>query len=85
MTEYNDKSPNSLQKAYATFRPGSVGFVTFVETHCGLEISRKEIRRIALATPTAEDFYNAWGNESWWLDCHEDTAMTYNAHCAGPF
>jgi len=61
-----------LQTAFATFRVGSPGFCTYVSPHCGFEISRSEIQRIASVSITPEQFEETWANEEFWQDCHND-------------
>lgn len=69
----------TLSDIFADYNPGSSGFCIAVETHCGFEISRAEIERIAKAAaaacPDADDndalaaeFERIWRDESWWSD-----------------
>lgn len=58
----------TIAEIYAEYTAGSTGFVIAVETHCGYDISRTEIARIAEAAKTAEEFERVWENEDWWTD-----------------
>ena len=57
-----------LEKIYTDYTPGSDGFAIAVEAHCGFEISRDEIKRIASKAETPEQFDAIWSNEDWWTD-----------------
>lgn len=58
----------NLAAAYADFTPGSTGFAIAVETHCGFQASREEIKRIAERARNAAEFVKIWQNENWWAD-----------------
>ena len=58
----------TLPEIYDRYTPGFPGFVTAIETHCGFQISRSEIKRIAQRATTPDDFQRIWENETWWTD-----------------
>jgi len=58
----------SLNEAYEVYTPGSQGLCAHVETHCGYEISRTEIERIAERAATPAQFAAIWADEDWWTD-----------------
>lgn len=58
----------TIHEIYDAHCAGSVGFCMRVETHCGLEISRDEIERIADHAHDADDFMRIWEHEEWWRD-----------------
>ena len=58
----------TLETIYETYTAGSTGFCIAVETHCGFEISRSEIERIAERAPTAAEFERIWERETGWAD-----------------
>lgn len=58
----------TLNNIYNEYVVGSQGFCIAVETHCGFEISRTEIERIAERAETAERFEHIWENQTWWAD-----------------
>jgi hypothetical protein len=65
----------TLNEIYDQYTPGSQGFVDAVETHCGFDISRSEIERIADKSPTAADFQRNWeGDDSWTDAANEQNA-----------
>ena len=57
-----------LKDIYDEYQVGSQGFCIAVETHCGYEISRPEIERIAVQAPTPDDFQRTWEDKDWWVD-----------------
>jgi hypothetical protein len=60
----------TLQDIYAEYTAGSTGFCIAVETHCGYEISREEIARIAARAKNSGEFEAIWTNEDWWTDAN---------------
>ena len=58
----------TLAEIYDTYNIGSDGFCRAVETHCGFEISRKEIARIAKRAATPEEFEKIWYGADWWTN-----------------
>jgi hypothetical protein len=58
----------TLADIYTEFTTGSQGFVKAVSSHCGFDISNREIRRISTKAETAEQFQAIWANEDWWTD-----------------
>ena len=66
----------TLADIFDTYTPGSLGFCTAVETHCGFEVSRPEIERIALraavagpdSVDLAAEFRRVWSEDAWWRD-----------------
>jgi hypothetical protein len=58
----------TLSEIYAEYTTGSHAFCIAVEAHCGLEISRDEIERIADQSETASDFMDTWENDDSWTD-----------------
>lgn len=60
----------TLAQIYASFTPGSTGFVQAVSSHCGFGTSSEETRRIAEKAETAEEFERIWQNEDWWTDAN---------------
>jgi len=60
----------TLAEIYDEYVVGSEGFVVAVDIHCGYNISKREIRRIANRAPTPEQFQTIWENETDWADEH---------------
>lgn len=60
----------TINEIYETYTVASQGFCVAVETHCGYQISRNEIARIASKAATADEFQNIWENEDWWTDAN---------------
>lgn len=58
----------TLAQIYNDYTVGSAGFCAAVETHCGYNISREEIGRIAAQAKTDEEFQNIWENDDSWTD-----------------
>ena len=58
----------SLNEIYERYTPACEGFCIAVSDHCGYEMSRTEIKRVALIAETAEEFDYIWENEDWWPD-----------------
>lgn len=58
----------TLAEIYSTYTIGSEGFCRAVETHCGYDLSREQIARIAERASTAEEFHHIWENEAWWIE-----------------
>lgn len=63
-----DEVGDGIIAAYADFTPGSTGFAIAVETHCGFQASRDEIKRISERAGSAAEFVKIWQNETWWTD-----------------
>jgi len=57
----------TIAEIYNSFNIGSEGFCRAVETHCGYDILREQVARIAERAKTAEEFHNIWANEAWWI------------------
>lgn len=72
----------TLADIYSQFTPGSQGFCTAVSDHCGFEISRDEIRRIAERAATAEQFEAAWEGDDWWTDANNSAGNNSAADAA---
>ena len=58
----------TIEEVYARFKPGSTEFVTEVESHCGYELSRTEIARLADAAKNAEEFQYLFDSSDTWQD-----------------
>jgi hypothetical protein len=58
----------TLKDIYNEFNAGSDGFAEAVQSHCGFEISRDEIKRLGRNCATAANFQTAWENDGWWED-----------------
>jgi hypothetical protein len=58
----------TITEIFDQYTQGSQGFCIAVETHCGYDISRDEIERIAGAAETAADFHRIWADDFWWTD-----------------
>jgi hypothetical protein len=58
----------TLENIYAEYTQSSAGFAIAVETHCGFNISRDEIKRIAEKASDASSFRSIWENDDWWTD-----------------
>jgi hypothetical protein len=66
----------TLAEIFSTYTAGSTGFCIAVETHCGFNISRTEIARIAERAaedgPNSDDmaarFQWEWENTADWAD-----------------
>lgn len=56
----------SIEDIYCQFSRGSDGFCRAVETHCGFDITRAQIGRIAERARTADEFVHIWENSVWW-------------------
>jgi len=57
-----------LTEIYSTHSRGTQGFCSEISTHCGLDISKAEISRIASRAETPEQFLWIWENVDWWTD-----------------
>lgn len=64
----DDENNDKLAEAYETFTAGSTGFAIFVETHCGFDASRAEIKRVGERARDAAEFLTIMQNETWWFD-----------------
>lgn len=73
-TQHEEAQKMTLEQIFDQFTKGSTGFCAAVETHCGLNISRDEIERIASSgqVKNAADFMNVWENADWWTDLNND-------------
>ena len=61
----------NLNQIADEYRWGSNAFVIAIETHCGYNMSRTEIERIADRTSTPDEFQAMWENDVDWLDEEE--------------
>ena len=64
----------TINEIYADYTPGSQGFAIAVETHCGYNISRDEIKRIGSRAVTPDEFQKTWENDDWWTDGKNENA-----------
>ena len=61
-----------LEAAYALFSPGSERFLDAVDFPGRYQVTRTEVRRIALDSDSAAAWEKTWRDETWWKD-GEDT------------
>lgn len=68
MTEKEPRmTEDELSEIYQQFTRGSEGFCRAVESQCGFDLTREQIRAIAKRAKNAEEFHSIWANEDRWV------------------
>lgn len=66
----------TLADIFDAYTAGSTGLCIAVESHCGFQIGRPEIARIAMraaiagpnSADMADEFDRLWSDDAWWSD-----------------
>jgi hypothetical protein len=59
---YDEPMKSDLERIYAEYTPGSLGFAREVFSHCGYGMTVERIQKLSLQAKTAEEFHDLWEN-----------------------